>query len=92
MQDKIIPIEIADNDKIKIGFLDVSDYSLSELINLKKELSGSIVNSVCAIDAIIKQNIGTYYDENLIKSVKRAKKKTKCPINKNKIYIDKKYR
>lgn len=79
------------NDNYEVGYLDVSNLSLSELIKLREKLNGSTVNSICTIDAIIKQNVGTYYDDNQIKYEKRTKQKAKYPIKKNRKYLKKKY-
>ena len=93
MKDRFIPVDMIKNDKYEVGYLDVSKLNLTELINLKEELIGSKVNSICSIDAIINREIGYSYDDNnVIKSIKRKKKKTKYPINKNRIYINKMYR
>ena len=85
-----IPVEMIKNEVSTVGYLDVTNLSLTDLINLKEELSGSKVNSICAIDAVICENAGYDYHEESLN--KRTKKKIKYPVKKSRAYINKKYK
>ena len=83
--DKFIPIIVKVNNKDKTWYLDVSNLSLSELIDLKNELVGTKGHSIQYLDAIIHDEIG--YDYNDFKSIKRENKAIRSPMKKSKVYI-----
>ena len=83
--DKFIPIIVKVNNKDKTWYLDVSNLSLSELIDLKNELVGTKGRSIQYLDAIIHDEIG--YDYNDFKSIKRENKAIRSPMKKSKVYI-----
>ncbi len=69
----MVPISVkSPND---IWYMDISNLSLSELINLKEELKGYSNQSIRVLDAIIHKNAGTTYEETYFDSRNRKKQK-----------------
>ena len=81
MVSRFIPVEGNENE---IWYMDTSNLTLTDLIQLKKELNGNKVNSVSAIDAIIHDELGYEYSD--IKSIKRENKRLGLPLKKSKNY------
>ena len=61
LMENMVPVSVHESNDI--WFIDVSNLSLSELINLKKELIGYSIQSIRVLDAIIHENAGTTYEE-----------------------------
>ena len=78
MVSRFIPVDGNENE---IWYMDISNLTLTDLIQLKKELYGYKVNSVAAIDAIIHDESG--YDYSDIKSIKRENKRLGMPLKKS---------
>ena len=81
MVSRFIPVEGNENE---IWYMDISNLTLTDLIQLKKELNGNIVNSISAIDAVIHDELGYEYSD--IKSIKRENKRLGMPLKKSKNY------
>lgn len=81
MNDSFIPILVEDGNIDKIWYLDVSHYSLEELMILKNQLNGTLENSIRMLDKIIYGKFCSYRnlydtsDSRYRKEVKRDKKK-----------------
>ena len=81
MVSRFIPVEGNENE---IWYMDISNLTLTDLIQLKKELNGNKVNSISAIDAVIHNELGYEYSD--IKSIKRENKRLGMPLKKSKNY------
>ena len=81
MVSRFIPVEGNENE---IWYMDTSNLTLTDLIQLKKELNGNKVNSISAIDAVIHNELGYEYSD--IKSIKRENKRLGMPLKKSKNY------
>lgn len=81
MVSRFIPVEGNENE---IWYMDTSNLTLTDLIQLKKELNGNKVNSISAIDAVIHDELGYEYSD--IKSIKRENKRLGMPLKKSKNY------
>ena len=81
MVSRFIPVEGNENE---IWYMDISNLTLTDLIQLKKELNGNKVNSISAIDAVIHDELGYEYSD--IKSIKRENKRLGMPLKKSKNY------
>ncbi len=81
MEKKYIPVEVIQDKKINVWYLDISNLSLSELTKLRNTLSSTQDYSVRMLDGIIYDltgigtNLNHQYKEN--KKAKKLERKTK---------------
>ena len=85
-----IKIEVYENRKRtpNLWYFDISDLSLTDLINLRKEIYGKDINLEAVLTNIIDRETGNSYES--YKSNRRKDQKLKGHIRKKKRVIEKK--
>lgn len=51
-----IPVMVMTDKKMEVAYMDVSNLGLSELLELKEKLKGTIDRSIAAIDSVLYNN------------------------------------
>jgi len=87
MKNIYVPVDVVSKRKNKTWYVDVSNLSLGELIELKKELLGTSSYGIRYIDKLIYEELHKYtaYDDSdntYCKEVKRDKKVQKRKLSK----------
>ncbi len=87
MERNFIPILVYGEKGTQVWQLDITDLKLSELLELRKKLTGTLDSSVKGIDAVIHRNYSyDYYKDDTTstdrKEQKRRKKEEKHKVRK----------
>ena len=88
--DDMVPVSV--NNMKDIWYIDVSNLSLSELIELKEDLKGYSIQSIRVLDAIIHKNAGTTFEETNFNDRQIRNMKKGCRNQKALIKLRKKNR
>ncbi len=85
MKKGFIPVEAIVGKKYRTWYMDVSNLTIKELVELKKELRESKIDSVASLDAIIHDIIN--YDVDKSKMIRREMQKEKAKYRNSKALI-----